>query len=64
MKPVMATHLVLAYSSSGSAQEACAIGLQEADRSGGWASNAKDVERRVGRICGVLDEIELPASSP
>ncbi|KAL1595135.1 hypothetical protein SLS60_009823 [Paraconiothyrium brasiliense] len=42
MRPVIATHLVLAYSSSGPAQEACAVGLREAERLDWWSINARD----------------------
>lgn len=62
MRPVIATHLVLAYSSSGPAQEACAVGLQEAERSGWWEVNAKDVGARCGKLCGVLDDVGLTVS--
>ena len=47
MQPVIAKHLVLAYSSSSPAQDACAIGLREAERLDWWGVNAKDVGARV-----------------
>lgn len=69
MQPVIATHLVLAYSSSGPAQNACAVGLVEAERIDWWTVNAEDVGDRIGRLCRALDEIGLtvcssPSSNP
>lgn len=64
MRPVIATHLVLAYSSSGPAQDACTFGLREAERLDWWAVNAKDVAARVRALCGMLDDIGLTVSTP
>jgi kynurenine aminotransferase len=59
MRSVIGTHLVLAYSSSGPAQDACAIGLREAERIDWWNTNARDVGVRVGKLCHTLDKIGL-----
>jgi aspartate/methionine/tyrosine aminotransferase len=62
MRPVIATHLVLAYSSSGPAQDACAVGLREAERLNWWATNATDVAARIRALCSMLDDIGLTVS--
>ena len=62
MRHVMSAHLVLAYSSSGPAQEACALGLRVAEKSEWWRRNADDVAFRVGRVCEVLREVGLTVS--
>jgi kynurenine aminotransferase len=62
MQPVTATHLVLAYSSSGPAQDACAVGLREAERLDWWSVNSKDVAARISALCGMLDNIGLTVS--
>jgi kynurenine aminotransferase len=59
MQPVIATHLVLAYSSSGPAQDACAVGLREAERTDWWTVNARDVSSRIRTLCSMLDDIGL-----
>lgn len=64
MRPVISTHLVLAYSSSGPAQDACAVGLPEAERTNWWAVNAKDVGSRIRTLCSMLDEIGLKYVKP
>ena len=62
MRHVMAAHLVLAYSSSTPAQEACALGLREAERSDWWRTNANDVAERVGKVGAILSEVGLTVS--
>lgn len=60
MSHVVNAHLITAYASSSPAQEAAAKGLRAAETNGFWESNNKDVEYRIGRICSVLDELEIP----
>jgi kynurenine aminotransferase len=62
LRPVIATHLVLAYSSSGPAQDACAVGLVEAERRQWWTLNAEDVSARIAKLCHALEEIGLTVS--
>ncbi|KAF2658922.1 PLP-dependent transferase [Lophiostoma macrostomum CBS 122681] len=64
MRPVIGTHLVLAYSSSGPAQDACVVGLREAERIDWWSTNARDVGARVGKLCHTLDKIGLTYVAP
>ncbi|KAF1962238.1 PLP-dependent transferase [Byssothecium circinans] len=64
MSPVIATHLVLAYSSSGPAQHACAVGLREAERRNWWEVNALDVAERIEKLCEVLDSVGLTYVKP
>ena len=63
MKRVIATHLVLAYSSSGPAQQAFALGLREADRRDWWTANSNQLAARIDKICAVLDEVGLTVSA-
>lgn len=63
MRHVISTHLALAYSSSGPAQDACATGLREADRCSWWEVNATDVGQRINRLCGMLDGLGLTVSN-
>lgn len=64
MRPVIATHLVLAYSSSGPAQDACAVGLREAERLGWWADNTEDVGTRILALCSIPDDVGLTVNLP
>ena len=36
------------------------MALRAAEKNGFWESNNKDVEHRIGRICNVLKEIDIP----
>ncbi|KAF2692057.1 PLP-dependent transferase [Lentithecium fluviatile CBS 122367] len=64
IQPVIATHLVLAYSSSGPAQDACVVGLREAEKRGWWSVSAEDVGARIRRLCRALDETGLTYVAP
>ena len=62
--PVEATHIILAYSSSAPAQQACVKGLKLADEKDWWSENVRDLARRCQFVCDALDEIGLVISSP
>ncbi|KAL6718539.1 arylformamidase [Lecanora helva] len=64
MSCVVNAHLITAYASSSPAQEAAAQGLRQAETNGFWASNNRDVEHRIGRICNTLRELEIPFVNP
>ena len=59
LKHVQHAHIIVAYASSSPAQEAAAVGLKVAEKSGFWQENLKDVRRRVTTICNVLRELGL-----
>lgn len=63
MSLVVNAHLVTAYASSSPAQEAAAVGLRAAEQNGFWQSNNIDVQQRIGRICDVLRELDIPVCS-
>ena len=60
MSLVVNAHLITAYASSTPAQEAAAVGLRAAEKNGFWKSNNIDVMNRIGRICNVLRELDIP----
>ena len=62
IKHVHNAHTLLCYTTAGPAQEAAAVGLREAEKSGFWASNRRTMEDKVERFCAVLDELGLPVS--
>lgn len=60
VKYVQNAHIAVAYASSSPSQKAAAVGLRVAEKNGFWQANLKDVQKRVGRICGVLRELGIP----
>lgn len=59
LRAVLATHMVMAYCSSGPTQNACTIGIKQTEKQNWWAKNAKDVGARIGKLCDILDEVGL-----
>lgn len=59
---VQSAHTLLCYTTAGPVQEAAAFGLAEAESSGWWEENMKQVKGKVARFCEVLDELGLPVS--
>lgn len=62
MRPIISTHLVLAYTASSPAQEACVTGFRQAAATDWWTSNVRDVFYRIVRISQALEEVGLTVS--
>ena len=62
IEAVQYAHMLLCYTTAGPVQEAAAFGLAEAERSGWWEENRRQVESKVTWFCEVLDELGLPVS--
>lgn len=60
IKHVRNAHTALCYTTAGPAQEAAAVGFEEADQRGFWESNKEDFKREVESFCEVLQELGLP----
>lgn len=64
IEAVQYAHTLLCYTTAGPVQEAATFGLAEADSSGWWEENMKQVRGKVTYFCEVLDELGLPVSKP
>ncbi|ERF73313.1 hypothetical protein EPUS_03146 [Endocarpon pusillum Z07020] len=60
IKHVQLAHIILGYTTAGPAQEAAAVGLEEADRQGFWEANKQHMESRMRSICSILHKLGLP----
>lgn len=60
IKHVRNAHTALCYTTAGPAQEAAAVGFEEADQRGFWESNKENFKREVESFCEVLQELGLP----
>ncbi|KKA30418.1 hypothetical protein TD95_004588 [Thielaviopsis punctulata] len=64
IRHVAAAHTRICYSSVSPLQEACAVGFEEADRRGFWASAVADMKAKMDRFNAVWDELGLPYAEP
>lgn len=60
IKHVHNAHTLLCYTTAGPAQEAAAVGFEEAEQRGFWKSNKEDFKSNVKNFCSVLQELGLP----
>ena len=60
VSPVQAAHILLCYTTAGPAQKASAEALKEAESTGWWDQNRREVRDKLDSFCEVLNELELP----
>lgn len=62
VSPVQAAHILLCYTTAGPAQKASVEALKEAESTGWWDQNRREVREKLDSFCEVLNELELPVS--
>lgn len=60
IKHVHKAHTLLCYTTASPAQEAAAVGFEEAESRGFWKSNKESFQSMVESFCEVLKELGLP----
>lgn len=64
IRHVKNAHIVLSFTTAGPPQVAAAVSLEEAQRNGFWDANREKMERNIGLLCEVFEELGLPVSQP
>ena len=62
IKPVSTTHTRVCYATPGPAQEAAAVGYEEADSENFWEVSKNDIKRKMYKFNAIWDELGLPVN--